>query len=342
MPEIDEAKLKELIKKSPVGAYLIYGEEQYLVGVYTDKLVNACVDESFRDFNLRVFEPDFETDLSDIYEACSAVPMMAECKCVLVKNYPVDKAEDKDVKMLEMILQDNPEDNCLIFSYPANNPKATDIKPFATLFTKHGYTVKFGKKTKDDLRKVIESGALKRGKSFEKGVADYLVTSVGDDLKLLGNELEKVCAYAGETIKKSDVDAVCIKSLEANVFDMVKDLMAGRFDSAFGKLSLLFANREDEYMILGALISQYTDIYRAVSAVSAGGRATDVAAYYPSYKGKDFKLNNAARNGSKMSLPKIGKCIEILSSADTALKSTGGDKKQILEQTLVKLARAGR
>lgn len=341
MAEIDESGLKELIKKNPVGAYLIYGEEEYLVKVYTERLVNASVDESFRDFNFHVFEGE-NVEIPEIYESASAVPMMAESKCVLVKNYPFGTAGDGEMKALEELLKDNPEDNCLIFSYPAGAPKATDIKHASSLFSKYGYVVKFDKKTKGELRKILESGALKREKSFEKGVADYLISCVGDDLNLLGNELEKVCAYAGESIKYSDVDAVCIKSLDARVFDMVKDLVAGHFDAAFRKLSQLFARREDEYMILGALIAQYTDMYRACAAVSAGRRAAEVSSYYPSYKGKDFRLNNAARNASDMSLPQIGKCIEILAKADTALKSTRADKKQVLEQTLVSLARAGR
>ena len=61
---------------------------------------------------------------------------------------------------------------------------------------------------------------------------------------------------------------------------MIRDLTAGRFDSAFTKLSVLFEQREDEFQILGALIASYSDIYRAKAAVKAGGRAEDVAKYY--------------------------------------------------------------
>ncbi|MEE1011242.1 MAG: hypothetical protein U0L11_04315, partial [Acutalibacteraceae bacterium] len=169
-----------------------------------------------------------------------------------------------------------------------------------------------------------------------------LITCVGSDLNTLLNETEKVCAYAqGEEVLRSDVDAVCIKSLDAKVFDMIKDLTAGRFDSAFRKLSQLFEQREDEFQILGALIAQYSDIYRAKAAVKSGNRAEVVAKYY-NYAGKEFRLTNAARNGSSLSFEAIGECVEILLQADNTLKSSALDKRLVLEQTVVKLARAGR
>ncbi|MBR6940897.1 MAG: DNA polymerase III subunit delta [Clostridia bacterium] len=341
MSALTEDALKEKIKSSPFGAYLLYGEETFLVKVYTDKLVKASVGDAFSDFNLRVFEND-DCDLNEIYDSALAVPMMAEGKCVLVRNYPAAEAEDSDLALLKELLADNPPDNCLIFSYPALQPSASEIGEIVKLFNEKGIVVKFGKKQMSDLVKIVESGAKKRGKTFERGVAEYMVSCVGNDLNLLGNELEKVCAYCGETVRRGDVDAVCIKTLEAKVFDMVGELVNGNFDKAFRMLSNLFAKREDEYMILGALISQYTDIYRAKAAVKNSKNAVEVAAAYPSlYKGKDFKLKRSVRPASTMTFEQLDSCLEILADADRALKSTQQDKKQVLEYTLVRLARAG-
>lgn len=341
MPAINESGLKDIIKNNPVGIYLIHGEESYLKKAYVEKIVLKTVDSSFADFNYHSFDGK-ECTLSDIYESAGAVPMMAESKCVLVKDYPLDTLDDNGFEQLETVLSDNPEYCALVFSFVGYNPKGAKWNKAVRLFEKYGYNVKLDKKTTPELVKMLENGAKKRGTSFEKGVASYLITCVGNDLNTLLNETDKVCAYAGDReIKKSDVDAVCIKSLDAKVFDMIKDLTAGRFDSAFKKLSLLFEQREDEFQILGALIAQYSDIYRAKAAVKSGNRAEMIAKYYD-YAGKEFRLTNAARNGSSLSFEAIGECIEILSWADATLKSSALDKRLILEQTVVKLARAGR
>lgn len=341
MPEFTEALLKEKIKEEPIGAYLLYGEEGYLVKVYTDKLIEKSVDESFRDFNLRVYNGD-DASLEDIYDSVAAVPMMAESKCVVVKDYPIESATDTDLETLAMIVKENPVDNCLVFSYSSGTPKK-NFKDLEKLFKENGVTVNFSAKDKNDLVRILESGAKKRNKLFDRGVADYLAVCVGADLNLLINELEKVCAYSqGETITRADVDAVCIKSLETRVFDMITDLTGGHFDAAFRKLTMLFEQREDEYMILGALISQYVDMYRAKAVRASGVGFDQMGLYYQAYKGKTFKLDKAARAAASLSDTQLKECLSILARSDTVLKSTSADKKQVLEQTIVNLARAGR
>ena len=341
MPLLNESALKDKLKENPVGVYLIYGEESYLKKTYVDKIISKTVDSAFEDFNFHTFDGK-ESTLSDIYESAQAVPMMAETKCVLVKDFPLDTLDDNGFEQLSRVVEENPDDCALIFSFVAYEPKGAKWNKAIKLFEKSGYAVKLDKKTSLEISKMLENGAKRRGKPFAKGVAAYLITCVGSDLNTLLNETEKVCAYAqGEEVLKSDVDAVCIKSLDAKVFDMIKDLTAGRFDSAFRKLSLLFEQREDEFQILGALIAQYSDIYRAKAAVKSGNRAEIIAKYY-NYAGKEFRLTNAARNGSSLSFEAIGECIEILLQADNTLKSSALDKRLVLEQTVVKLARAGR
>lgn len=341
MPALNESGLKDIIKNNPVGIFLIHGEESYLKKAYIEKIVSKTVDSSFADFNFHTFDGK-ESTLSDIYESAGAVPMMAESKCILVKDFPLDTLDDNGFEQLETVLSDNPEYTALVFSFVGYNPKGAKWNKAVKLFEKYGFNVKLDKKTTPELVKMLENGAKKRGTAFEKGVASYLISCVGTDLNTLLNETDKVCAYAGDReVRKSDVDAVCIMSLDAKVFDMIKDLTAGRFDSAFRKLSLLFEQREDEFQILGALIAQYSDIYRAKAAVKSGNRAEMIAKYYD-YAGKEFRLTNAARNGSSLSFEAIGECIDILSWADTTLKSSALDKRLILEQTVVKLARAGR
>ena len=341
MPSLNESALKEKLRDNPVGVYLIYGEEAYLKKTYVDKIVSKTVDPAFEDFNFHTFDGK-ECTLSEVYESAEAVPMMAETKCVLIKDFPLDTLDENGFEQLERVVRENPDDCALVFSVIAYEPKGAKWTKAVKLFEKYGFAVKLDKKTTIELVKLLESGAKKRGKPFSSGVASYLISCVGSDLNTLLNEMEKVCAYAqGDEVLKSDVDAVCIKSLDARVFDMIKDLTAGRFDSAFKKLNVLFEQREDEFQILGALIAQYSDIYRARAAVKSGNRAETIAKFY-NYAGKEFRLTNAARSGSSLSFDDISECIEILLWADTTLKSSALSKRLVLEQTVVKLARVGR
>ncbi len=345
MPAIEQKELDKKIKENPIGAYLLYGEESYLVKTYVDKLSKATTDEAFKDFNLRIYDGD-DVSLSEVYDSVTAVPMMAESKCVIVKDYSFDDADKgsrNDIENLESILRDNPDDNCLIFSYAASLPKK-NFKEIEKLFKKYGYSVDFSKKSPIELAKTLEKGAKKRGKTFENNAAAYMVKSVGSDLNLLVNELDKLCAYAqGETIKETDIDEICTKCLDEKVFAMVKELTSRNFESAFKKLeTLMYEQGEDVYMILGALNSQYIDMYRAKALREAGMSFGCMGEIYQAYKNKIFKLENASKIVSLISIDKIRECLEILSDADIALKSSAEEKEHVLERTLVRLSTVGR
>lgn len=338
MPRINETQLKKRLKTEPLGAYLLFGEEQFLVKVYTERLIKATVNDSFSDFNLHIFDSN-TVDLSDVYDACVSVPMMSESKCVVVKSFPVETAEDTEIRQIEDILKDNPWDNCLIFSYPVNQPSPRQLKPLVSLFEQYGTVVEFEKLTGAELHRTIISGAKNRNCQFAQGASEYFIECVGEDLNLLGNELDKLCAYCEGEITKADIDAVCSKSIDAQVFPMITQLVNGNFDVAFGILGKLFKKREDVYMIMGALISQYADIYRVKAAHKAGKTINDLTDAYPNYKSKRFALDKAKRAGEELTIEQTSNCIEILSQSDLQLKSTGTEAHQrILEQTLVLLA----
>ena len=338
MPTLDERGLRDRLRASSTGCFLLFGEETYLTKTYVNKIIAAAVDPAFADFNLHRFDGK-NTSLSEIYDAAIAVPMMAESTCVLVADYPFEDADDAELRALERLLKETPEECALVFAYLTSQPKGAKFNAAVRLFERFGCAVRFARREQAELVRLVESGAKKRGCAFDRGAALYLVTNVGTDLNLLLNELEKVCAYSDGTISRAEIDAVCIKSLEARVFDMIRDLNAGRLDGAFQKLSQLFAQREDPLMILGALVASYTDLYRVKAAVTSGERP-DAAADYYNYAKKEFRLRNAASYASSLSLPTLYACLELLADADAALKNFSGNERLILEQALVQLARA--
>lgn len=340
MPTLDERGLRDRLRAAPAGCFLLYGEETYLIKTYVNKIIDAAVEPEFADFNLHRFDGKSAT-LSDIYDAAIAVPMMAERTCVVVTDYPLEEADEAELRALDRLLEETPEECALVFAYPTVQPKGAKFNAAVKLFDRKGMVVKFARREQAELVRLVESGAKKRGCAFDRGAALYFVTNIGTDLNLLLNELEKVCAYSDGTITRAEVDAVCIKSLEARVFDMIRDLNARRLEGAFRKLAQLFAQREDPLMILGALTASYTDLYRVKAAVASGERPDAAAGYY-NYAKKEFRLKNAASAASAMSLPALYECLELLAAADAALKGFGGNERLVLEQTLVQLAQVGR
>lgn len=90
-------------------------------------------------------------------------------------------------------------------------------------------------------------------------------------------------------------------------------------------------------MILGTLISAYVDMYRVKLALVAGEKAEYPAQFF-NYKGREFRLRNAARDANTLSVEELRRCLDLLGTADRALKSGTSDEKTVLERLLVQLS----
>lgn len=94
--------------------------------------------------------------------------------------------------------------------------------------------------------------------------------------------------------------------------------------------------KEEPISVLAVISNCYIDMYRVKCAKTAGQPAEDVSKYY-NYKGREFTLRNASRDCAALSINQLRSSLDVLMEADNKLKSTGADKKLVLEEALVKL-----
>lgn len=317
---------------------LVFGDEDYLKKHYVSLLEKKSVDESMAGFNLhRINGESFVFD--ELYQAVQSMPFMSDYSCVVVKDLAVDKMKNDEFEPLLDILGD-PNETCVLVFWMDSvtlDEKKDKVKTFIDAVNAVGTVLRLDKMSGAQLFKLLENGASKRGCVVSRDVSTYLANRVGDDLNTLLNELEKLCFYKGEgEITRRDVEAICTRSLDASVFDLSKALVSGTAQQAFNILNDLLAQKEKPVIILGTLISAYVDMYRAQVALSSG-EAADAAAQVFNYKRREFRLKNAARNSSNMSLEQIRTCLDILADADMRLKSTALDERRILEELMLRL-----
>ena len=90
-------------------------------------------------------------------------------------------------------------------------------------------------------------------------------------------------------------------------------------------------------MINGVLASAWADLYRVKVAEAAGEQPVAVAGVYPGYKGKEFRLRNAARDAARLSMATLREGLEVLAEADRRLKFTTANPHIVLEETTAHL-----
>ena len=337
MANFGEKELKAHIKSGefyPI--YLICGDEDYLKKTYTDMIASKNVEPAFESFNLQKFEGK-GLDLGDVFEQASIMPMMSDKRCLIVEDYKLEGANDKDISHISAYVESCPETSIVIFVQKNPEFSLSKAKKAADIIAKYGAVCTLNKRTGNDLIKPLISSANKQGCVLTSQMANYLVSQVGDDFNVLINELHKVCGYAaGGEITKAHIDAVAVKTDDVKIYYLTKALMSKDFDKAYKVLHTLLKQKVEAQYILGTIISAYVDMYRAKVSLFCGERA-DILATDFAYRNTAFRLTNAARDASKLDLPTIRKCLEVLSEADMKLKKSYGDDVIILEQLMVKL-----
>ncbi|MDR1464137.1 MAG: DNA polymerase III subunit delta [Oscillospiraceae bacterium] len=332
MAVIDEKECKRQLKEAVLSRlYVICGDEDYLKQVYAGKLSDQATAGPFRDFNFHRFEGK-DTSLDEIAQAAEAFPVGAERSCVLVRDFPLDG----DPSLLRF-LRELPQHCVMLFWMDTLEFSPKKNKQLAAAVGEAGHFLQLDRPGAVQLAQLICSSAKKRGGQMDKATADYLIETVGGDLNTLLRETEKLCAYAGDaSITKAHVDTVAVKSIDAKAFDMVKAVSAGNGTLALRLLDDLFAQKTAPELLLGSLITQFMDIFRAAVARRAGKRP-EAAADLFAYRGMTFRLTNAARTAAKLQFSQICGCLDHLDTADRQLKSSPLDKRFVLERCVIAL-----
>lgn len=343
MPIITEFDFSAQIKSGNFkNAYFIYGEEKYLVDHYTrlltDKILPGGCNNSF---NLQNFSSP-ELDVDALNSAVEALPLMAPFKCVRIFDLNLDKEPLDTVKKLKGIIADIPDTTVLIISFPNLNldlKRSSRYSSFIKLFEKHGDVLNLQALSKPKLQRQIIKWAEKLSCTLSEKNAQLIIDKCGNNLLVLKNEIEKLCAYAnGTEITSQIIDEVVVCNFEANVFELTKAIMAKNCDRAFEILDILLFKKEEPIAILSVMASSYIDMYRVNAALQSGKNIQAVAEIFD-YKRKMFRLENAQTQLKyDVNLKKsLRGYIDLITKTDVMLKSSRMDPKILLEKLIVKL-----
>ena len=338
MSKISESELKKQIKLrqfSPI--YVIYGTEQMFVRRYSEQLVNAVTGKNPSDFNFHKFSGDINLD--DFAASLQIVPFMSEYNCVFVSDIYFDNMDSDSLARFKEITDKSVDTTVLIISMPTYVPSKNSAA-FRALINnaeKKGSVCEFNKLNQTMLERYIAKWANQNGKMISHLNASKLISGCGDDLNLLKNEVEKICAYAqGEEITAQDIEKLATVNLETKIFALSDAVLNGNGDKAFNTLDLLFYQREEPVMMLYVLSSSYVDAYRIRVADECGVLKDDVAKDFE-YKNRAFTLEKARKATAKVSTEALRKSLDLLVEADVKFKSTSVNERLYMEQLIAQL-----
>ncbi len=339
MAAITEQELKRSIDSGRIlPAYFIYGNDDGLKKLYISKIQNKIIPED-DPFNLQRFVHD--CDLQQVYDSVMQFPMMAERKCIILSDFDFEKCGERDHSRLLSIIEEIPDTSTIIMWFDTveiDEKKSDKFKKLAAAVEKvGGALVKLDHRTTSDLVRMLCAGADRRGCKLEGSTARYLIEVCSADYNILKNELEKLCAFLKSgIITREIIDTVCVRSVEASIYNISRELTAKNIGKSIKLLDELLFLKVKPHVVLAVLSSAFTEMYIAKTAQNAGVKPAEAAAQF-GYKGRDFVITRALDNSRRMSEAQIGLCLKELLAADERLKSTATDGRTLLEELMVKL-----
>ncbi len=343
MANLTESALNAELKAGNLRrVYFLYGEEDFLVKTYADRIIAAAVPEDARDMNFVKYSKAPKSD--ELSDQLDNMPFFADYKCVLIEDLDADALDNAEQKAYLSIIKDVPDTSVLIIAQKnvVIEPKKikASMKKLMTACgnSEHGAVCEFKKLTAAKIAGMTAKKFAKAGCSISNENAAFLAEECGGSLTVLQTEIEKLCAYklSGE-ITRGDIEKLVPRRIDSNIYNLAKELFAGRTGNALHILDDLFAQRIEPFKIFAALSGHFTDLYRAKLGQQAKKSPSETAQTF-GYYGRTFVMDNAYRSVRNLSTEYLGGCVEILYKANRLMNSTKTDKRILIERAIIEIA----
>lgn len=327
--------LAEQVRSGEVASvYCLYGEETYRLEQTLNQLLDALLSKSERDLNLDQIQPGEARTTSSILGSARTMPFLASRRVVLVRGIE-DLSRDQQEELL-VYLNDPSPTTCLVLA-----GKRLDLRTrLAAALQKKGILLRFERQEANSLKESLLAAAKEQGARLQPDAVDLLIALVGDDVRQLIYNVEKLATFVGEReeISAKDVEALVGETRVRSIFQLT-DAVSGRdLDAALRCLTSLLASGEEPLAIIGMLARQIRLLIqaKALQGQSATtGRMTHAFGNLPPRVVAALAKQSAARSWRQLS-----GAIRSLSGADLAIKTGRAAAPVVLTELVWDLCRA--
>jgi DNA polymerase-3 subunit delta len=311
---------------------LIHGEEEFLRAEALREQKEALESPDTADLNTTLLDGRKAT-LADVQMACDTVPFLAPRRLVIVTSL-LDRlagqgkarrsaAQKAYLQDLVDYLDQVPETTDLVFEEESAVARGHPLhkRVLALEKNKRARVLFCQRKRGGDLIAWIEKRARDKGGKITRDTTHQLISTVGDNLRLLDQELEKLITYAaGErAIQPGDVNLLVSPAVETNIFHMVDALGYGNIKRAILLLHQLLDEDLSPLYLLAMIVRQYRLLLQVKDLVARGLRPQAIA--------RELKLQpwmvekKLAPQARRYSLPQLETIYERLLAVDVDIKT---------------------
>ena len=315
----------QLRKREFAPVYLLFGEETFLRDLAAKTIADLLlVDVPAREFN----ETDHNLNESDLGRALAdaeQLPMMASKRVVIISNVVIpatgrnEKIEEEEEAVLARYL-DRPSESSVVIFVAKDIDKRRKI---SKLLIERSVAVEFKRLSEWELINWAKNKLTELNASADNKALNHLVGLVGDDLRKLSNEIEKLAAAAlpDKLITYELVSSLVAHSREIENFALTNNLAEKNRSKTLAILKKILDDGAEPVMLLGLIASHFRRLSLAKEKMSIGTSEREVMGLIRLPASLHSSFLTSARRADSDELSRI---LLRLAEADISIKTSKG------------------
>ena len=310
--------------------YLFHGEDEFSLHEEMDALKARLDDDGMLSSNTSVLEGK-RLKPAELVAVCATTPFLGGHRLIVVEGL-LDRFEGSPGrgkrregggsresagpwKGLPEALAEMPESSVLVFV----DGRLGTGNPLLRLLSPLGEARAFESIRQRAVPDWIRERAAKLALSISPRAVSLLADLVGNDLRLLSQEMDKLGVYAqGREITDEDVRSLVSGAREASILSMVDAVVEGRSETGVRMLQQLRGEGASSSLVLNMIARQYRHLIL--------GKELMLAHLSPAEIGKrlgirsEYALRKVLDQARRHSLPQLEAAFHSLLAADAAIK----------------------
>jgi DNA polymerase-3 subunit delta len=328
--------------------YLLYGADEFSRQEALAQMKRKLGDPTTASLNTTLLDGRSLT-LADLQAACDTVPFLADKRLVIVEGLaarwerrqpgegvepkPLTKSDRELEEALQGYLGQLPASTRLVFV----DDEVSASNPLLRLAKIHsGYVKEFPPRRGRELHAWIAERVKQKGGRITNEAVAALAVFVGENLRLLDQEIEKLLTYAGpgRDLQKADVEALVPYAREARIFDLVDAIGQRQRETALRLLHQMLDDGTAPAYLMVMFARQFRLLLQGRELLDGGaGKEAIVAAL----KLHPFVADKVLLQARNFTLEHLERIYRRLLDADVAMKTGRAEETVALDLLVVEL-----
>ena len=326
--------------------YVLHGDDDFTMGERVASMKGEVGLPDLGDVNVTELDGR-SVALAELVGISSTVPFLAEKRLVIVTGLLSrfesgrrgrQRAQPRtglgEWAGLADRLEALPPTTDLVF---VDGPIASS-NPLLRALSKIGKAERFARPNQRQVGRWITDRARQSGISIEPRAAAALAEYIGNDLRVIVSELEKLSLYrSGETVRHEDVAELVSYARDANIFAAVDAILEGRSGAAIRMVQRLLQGGASPAYLLIMLARQVRLLILAKELKAEGVPGNELG---PRLGLSGYPLRKTLDQENAFTSSRLIETHRRLLEADLRLKSTGADGGLIMDILVAQLSSA--